>query len=331
MRKPWTGWLLLIGLSLFQGIPEQAWAVTHARVDNALDEYEVNGDLTYVRTETRDITLMTDRALRRLDRSAHTFYPDKQTLEVVEAWVDQPDGSRVAVEKSSIFTRPSAASQSAPGFVNSLTTTVLFPRLRPGSHTHVVLRHVQKTPALLGFNVHNLNEYAWDTVRDETRIHVAADVPLHWRARGGFTVEDHTENGIRHLVAHIDNTPGREDEPAMVSHLDFMPLFLATSLPNAEAVGAIIERASAGRAAVTPEIEALAARISGDRSGLDAVKGGAPVIDTNFQLRNADLFFDLKVRKARDCRQTRAHVFRDIPQGVEIVSEYFKRNLSPHA
>ena len=252
--------------------PSQSSRVVHARVDRSSQVFDVNRDLTYTRTDSQDTTLFTDRALRRLDRSVLTFYPEKQSVEVVEAWVDQPDGSRVPVQAGGIFTRPSAASQSAPGFVNSQTTTVLFPRLIPGSRTHIVWRFVQKTPPLLGLNTYNVNTYEWDTGHDETRVNIPADVPYAWRARGGFQVEDTTYAGIRHIVAHIDNTGGREDEPAMVDHMDFMPLFLGTTLANLEATGAIIHQASEGRAAVTPEIAALAAHIAGDRVGLDAVR-----------------------------------------------------------
>ena len=270
MGRLWVGVLLLIGTMLSAAFAREP--VRHARVDRSVAVYDVNPDLTFTRTETRDTTLFTDRALRQLDRAFDTFYPDKQSLEVVEAWVDQPDGTRDPVEKTSIFTRPSAASQSAPGFVNSLTTTVLFPRLTHGSRTHIVWRFTQKTPPLLGFNAENVIPFDTDVGLDETRIDIPSTVPLVWRARGGFVVDDETKDGIRHLDAHIDAVRGREQEPAMVSNEDFMPLFLATTLPSAEAVGAIVYRESEGRATVTPEIAALSARIAGGRTGLDAAR-----------------------------------------------------------
>ena len=255
----------------------------HARVDRAIDAYTVNRDLTYTRTLTEDMTVLTDRGLMMFDRSAETFYPDKQTLELVEAWVDRPGGERVPVEKSSIFTRPSTAAQSAPGFVNSQTTTVLFPRLSPGARTHIVWRFIEKTPSLLGFNTHNLNNFHWQTVSDETRIDIPADVPLFWRSRGGYTVEDSTEDGIRHIVARIQNTPEREDEPSTVDHFDFMPLFLATSNANLEEVGALIDRLSEGRADPTPDIAGLASTIAGDRTGLDAARAIHAWVTTNIR------------------------------------------------
>ena len=251
----------------------RAWAehTVHARIDHDIATYEVHRDLTWVLVEEVDLTLFTQRGIHANDRSAWTFYPDKQTLELVEAWVDQPDGTRVAVPASSIFTRPSAATQSAPGFVDSLTTTVLFPQLREGSRTHVVWRRTQRTPGLFGFNVRDEADYQWDTGVDETRITIPAEVDLHWRARG-VEVTDRTEDGIRHLTARMHDLSGEDVEPMMVSTDDFQPMFEATTLPDMATLGAIVYRESKDRAAVTPEISTLAARIVGTRTGLDAAR-----------------------------------------------------------
>jgi hypothetical protein len=270
MTRAWVCLILMAGSVLARAAASEP--AVHARIDRDVAVYSVNRDLTFTRTETHDATLYTDRALRQLDRLEETFYPDQQTLEVVEAWVEQPDGVRLEVANSGIFTRPSHAAESAPGFVNSLTTTVLFPRLRHGSRTHVVWRLTQKVPPLLGFNAYNLNIFGWDTGRDETRIDIPADVFLRWGARGGFVVRDTVADGMRHIAAYIENTRGREEEPAMVDPFDFMPLFVATSLPNMEAAGAALWRASKDRAEVTPEIAALASRIAGGKTGLEAAR-----------------------------------------------------------
>ena len=262
----------LVALTLLLPCWAAAEPVVHARYDSNVVHYVVQRDLTYVMTETIDTTLFTRRALQALDRAAFTFYPDKQKLDLVEAWVIQPDGSRVAVPPASIFTRPTAAAQSAPGFTNSQTTTVLFPQLQPGSHTHAVWRLTQFKPTMFGFDARNINIFDWDTGIDETRIDLPADVPLVWKARGGFEVTDDTEHGTRHIVAHIRDTKGRETEPGMVSQWDFMPLFEATTLKSFEEIGAIVYRDAAGKAAVTPAIQALADRIAGQRTGLDAAR-----------------------------------------------------------
>jgi transglutaminase-like putative cysteine protease len=251
-----------------------AWAqpVTHARLDKSLDRFVVARDLTYVETSEQDTTLLTQRGLRAGERAAFSFYPDKQALEVVEAWVDQPDGSRVVVPPGSIFTRPSAASQSAPGFTGSLTTTVLFPQLREGSRTHVLWRRAQKVPPLLGVNVMNQALLEWATGEDATEIEIPADLPFHWRSRGNFAVQEHVADGIRRIRASIHDLPAQEAERNSVSSSDYQPMFLATTQPNLEAIGALYYRQSQDRVAVTPEIAALAARIVGDRTGREAAR-----------------------------------------------------------
>ncbi|HTC09343.1 MAG TPA: DUF3857 domain-containing protein [Acetobacteraceae bacterium] len=250
-----------------------AWAehTVHVRIDHDIATYDVHRDLTWTMTDTIDVTLLTRHGIQTADRSAWTFSPDKQSLDLVEAWVDQPDGTRILVPASSVFTRPSAATQNAPGFVNSMTTTVLFPQLREGSHTHVVWRVTQKTPGLFGFNARDEASFQWDTVDDEARINIPADVALHWRTRG-YAVTDQTQDGIRRIVARAHDLPGQEVEPKMVATADFQPTFEATTLPDKAAIGAIIYRASQDRATVTPEIAALAERIVGPRTGRDAAR-----------------------------------------------------------
>jgi Domain of Unknown Function with PDB structure (DUF3857)/Transglutaminase-like superfamily/Domain of Unknown Function with PDB structure (DUF3858) len=243
----------------------------HARVDRDIAVYDVHPDLTWVETNTLDMTLYTPRGIHANDRSAWTYYPDKQSLDLVAAWVDQPDGTRIVVPSDGIFTRPSAASQNAPGFVNSLTTTVLFPQLRPGSRIHVEWRLTQKTPGTFGFNARNEGYYAWDTHLDDTMINIPADIPLHLEERG-FAVTNEVKDGIRHVVAQIHDLPGQDAEPAMVATSDFQPVFEATTLPSMAAMGAIIYRESKDKAAVTPEIAALAQKIVGTATGLEAAR-----------------------------------------------------------
>jgi transglutaminase-like putative cysteine protease len=252
--------------------PARAEPVAHVRIDHSDVLYVVNPDQTFAETATIDRTLLTTRGIQLRDRSTVSFYPDQQKLEVLEAWVDQPDGTRLQVGPESRFTRPSAASQDAPGFTASLTTTIVYPQLRPGSRTHLKFRRVQTTAPILGFNAWSEAELEDTTLQDRMEIDLPAGLSLHWRTRGPVTVTDSTEGGIRRIVAEMPPTEGQEPERSAVDTSDFQPIFLATTLPDLEAVGAIYYRQSQGRAVVTPEIAALAASIAGERTGLDAAR-----------------------------------------------------------
>ncbi len=249
-----------------------AQPVTHARLDRLERHYEVRPDLSYVETTDIDYTLISARGIRERERSTNSFYPASQSLEVVEAWVDEPDGARIVVGKDGQFTRPSEAAENAPGFTGSQTTTILYPQLREGSRTHVRWRLTQKTPPLLGFDVWAQPPMETAVTLGRVVIDAPADLPLHWSARGGFEVSDRSAGGMRHIEAAIHGTEAEEAERNMVAASDFQPLFLATSLPRLEEMGAIYWRQSHDKAVVTPQLAALAAKLARGRTGEAAAR-----------------------------------------------------------
>ncbi len=244
---------------------------------------QLNPDLTYVETIEQEYTFLTNAGISLADRDYVPFHPKSQSLELVEAYVIQPDGSRVDAPPGARFTRPSQAAQDTPGFTGGETTTVLFPQLREGSRTHVTWRLTQKTPPVLGFNLAIRPLLEWPTTHMTVRIDAPPGLALRWAQRGGFVVGDTVADGTRHITARLDDVPGQEAEREMVSPSDFLPMFAATTLPSAEELGAIYHRQAADRAEVTPEIAALAARIAGDRTGLDAARAIHDWIATNIR------------------------------------------------
>ena len=262
---------ILVLLCLFAG-PAWAEVVVHARLDRSVASYHLNYALGYVLTSTQDWSLLTQRGLGLRDRASFLFYPSKQSVELVEAWVDQPDGTRVMVPPSSVFTRITPMASNVVGFVSSRTMTVLFPQLRIGSRTHVVWKLDRAAPAPLGFSTFSMPEFEWDTAINETRIELPATIPFTWRARGGYIVTDTSEDGVRKIVARITDHGAQDVEPGMVNVNDFQPQFQATSLPDFETIGAVTAQAAKGTAAVQPGLQALADRIVGDLHGEAAAR-----------------------------------------------------------
>lgn len=254
-------------------ISAPAWADSSPlRRDLWAVSIKLNSDFTYTETIEQEYSFRTKAAIPLADRDYVPFYPKSQSLELVEAYVIQPDGTRVDVPEAARFTRPSQASQDTPGFTGSETTTVLFPQLRVGSRTHVVWRLTQKTPAVLGFNIAVRPLLEWPTAHMRVRIEAPAALPLRWGERGGFAVTDATAGGTRTIEAKIDDVEGQDAERDMVAPSDLLPMFAATTLPSSEALGAIYYGQSAAKADVTPEIAAKAAEIVGDKTGLDAAR-----------------------------------------------------------
>jgi hypothetical protein len=268
MRPSRLAWLLSLPLSY----PAAAAATDHARLDDWTLNFSVRPDLTYTETFSQDWTLLTDRGVAANNKDAVTFYPKSQRLELLDAWVKEPDGTVIKVRPDGVFTRPSQAAQNAPGFTEAQTTTVVFPQLHPGSRTHVAWRLTQTAPPLNGLNV-------WLQPPEESpsrHIAVTIDTPesmdFRTAVRGGFAQETILEGGRRIITAAIENTKGETPEPVSVDASDYAPLFLATSQTSPQEVGAIYARESAKRVAVTPEIAALAEKIAGQKTGLDAAR-----------------------------------------------------------
>jgi transglutaminase-like putative cysteine protease len=247
-------------------------AVLHSRLDDWTMRFKVAADLTYTESFSQDWTLLTERGVAQNTRDAVTFHPKSQSLTLVEAWVTQADGTRLTVPADAVFTRPSAAAQDAPGFTASETMTVVFPQLHPGSRTHVAWRLTQNTAPVNGFNV-------WLQVPVEVsarHIGLTLETPvglrLHTAFRGRFRDHTSAQGGTRLEQVSIGDTRALNPEPNAVASSDYQPMFLATSLPDEAAIGAIYARQSAAMARPTPEIAALAARIVGGKTGIDAAR-----------------------------------------------------------
>src|SRR5262249_23693963 len=65
--------------------------------------------------------------------------------------------------------------------------------------------------------------------------------------------------------------------------------------------------------------------------GLHAIERGAAIVDADIELRNANLLFELQVDKPQNIGEELAQVLRDADERVELVAEYFQRDLGAHA
>lgn len=234
-------------------------------------EYEVAADKTYVQLQTLEVRVDSAAHIVGLGTTSFTFDPSDETLSVVEAWVQQPDGTRLEVPPGNIFTRPSAAAQTTPGFVGTQTTTIEFPGLRVGSIVHSKFRHEAKTPDMFGFNVAFRLGLAAST-RLEVQIRSPESLPLFYGARGAFVTRETRSEGMRIVETSIDVGAAPQAEPQMVSPFDVGPVFAATTLGGSEEMGALYAAGSADRTQVTPEIAALARSIVGTAQGRDAAR-----------------------------------------------------------
>ncbi|NEO30662.1 MAG: DUF3857 domain-containing protein [Symploca sp. SIO3C6] len=246
--------------------------IENIRVDNYESSYTLNSDYTYSEMMTQRFTLLTPLGVNQGQRVAKTYYPESQSLELIEAYVIQPDGKKIEVSKDNIFTRPTPESQNAPGFSSSLTTTVVFPQLQIGSEIFVKWKLIQKTPPLLGFNIVDSPSFYAQTVKRTVKIIIPDSLELNWKHRGDYAVTAQTRNRQRIITAVIENQPARKPEAAMVSLIDVSPVFVASSLSSWEEVGKLYWQQEHSKVEVTSEIKELANKITGNKQGREAAR-----------------------------------------------------------
>jgi hypothetical protein len=153
-----------------------------------------------------------------------------------------------------------------------VTQNVLFPQLRVGSQTRVKWRFEQRGKPLLGFNYSWRPSFMLPVEQARIKITYKDDVPLRFDARGGFAVQESAARGERVVEAELRDYAGQLPEKAMVSPRDLCPEFVATTLDRWETIGARFHAAVADKIESTPEIDALAATIVGERVGLEAAR-----------------------------------------------------------
>ena len=242
------------------------------RIDERVLDITLADDMTFEGT-LRVVTTVTGAAgLADAQQASLSYDPATHELELVSAKVVEPDGTVHVVDDSRVFERPSDVAQGAPGYVSAVTTSVLFPQLRVGSQTHVEWRFAEHTRGLIGFTHAWRPSFALPVTEARIRIRHPASVPLRFHADEPFRVASLRDGDEVLVEATLRDYAGQVPQRAMVAPGDVVPRFVASTHPSWESLGALLHEAVTPQVQVTPEIEALAARIVGERQGLDAAR-----------------------------------------------------------
>lgn len=244
-----------------------AETVTNLREDFTQISIHLNADQTYETRMIEKTTLLTPRGIMQGQSTSETFFPDRQKEVLVKAYVKQPDGKIIPVTKANVFTRPSQASQDAPGFSNSLTTTVLFPQVVPGSQTYVEWQETQFKPSEFGFNFMISPDFPAEVDRQDITLNLPVDMALHLAARGGYQIQTTLVNHRKIIHVIFQHKPEQIPENNMVDPLDFNPVFIASTVASWKEIGNIYWAHAKSKTVVTPKIQALAAKIVGSAQG----------------------------------------------------------------
>lgn len=117
----------------------------------AWDTYTLEPDGRYVH-DTDYVTLVrNERGAHERAQIAFAYAESRQTLEVIEAFTETPDGRKIAVPADKILIRESPVAAGAPMFADIKVTTIVFPDVEVNSKLHYRVRRTEKEPLFPGY------------------------------------------------------------------------------------------------------------------------------------------------------------------------------------
>ena len=227
---------------------------------------------------TTRIRILTQGAVQSVSQQVLRFIEGMETLETVEAYTEKPDGRRVVIDPTTIFTRDGASGLQTTYLRDLKQRTLIFPDVAVGDT--LVMTHNKETvqtlfPGQFMYTDVVPRSRAFDSF--ELTIEAPAALPLQVGTTG-TGVSDRVEiagDSRRHFVS-IGPAPYRPEEIGAVAAIDRDPAVLVSTFKSYEELGQAYGAAAYPKMAPTPDIVALANEIT---SGINDKRAQAAAID----------------------------------------------------
>ena len=230
----------------------------------------VRPDLTAVTIATVRLKILRDSAIRSLGQRSLTSHESTYPLEVIEAFTEKSNGTKVAVDEAQIITRDAATGLNAVYQRDTKSKTLIFPDIEVGDtlvYTYRVNKIDNRFPGHFFLSVTLPQAIPYDTYR--LTVDAPKAVALRTHVRGdGLSYETADAGDDRRHVFSYRPKSWTHDEPGSVSSADRDPQLVVTSFKDEAELGASYWSSMKDKDVVTPEIQALADEITkgvGDR------------------------------------------------------------------
>ncbi len=226
----------------------------------------VHPDLTALTETTVRLKILRDSAIHSLGQRSLTSIESTYPLELIEAFTEKSNGTKVAVDEAQIITRDAATGLNAVYQRDTKTKTLIFPDIEVGDtlvYSYRVNRIDKRYPGHIFFNATLPQSIPYDTYR--LTVDAPKALALRTRIRGDGLSYESVDAGddVRHVFSYRPKiwTP---DERGAVSFVDRDPQLVITSFKDEVELGANYWSSMKDKDVVTPEIQALADEITKD-------------------------------------------------------------------
>ena len=227
------------------------------------DTFDVNSDGSYREVSEVQFRIETSEGISLFGVERLPYASSREALEVREAWILQPDGSKIIIPPESIRTQEEGAGGGSTDFSDTKYKVIVFPQVRVGSRLYWRTESVVRTPLFKG-QFWNSYVMATDLRVDDWQvaINVPAGMSLYIEKRG-------VDGGLQSGSADSDHYRFAYQRPTFVapeevavSTADYADILQISTLVNAAAVGKLFHEHAASKAAVTEPIRALSEKLT---------------------------------------------------------------------
>jgi hypothetical protein len=262
-----TALLILLTLVPSSALAEQPYEPAIS-VERFVDKFIVNMDGSYRQTLEVAYRIETPQAVASEGTQRVSYPSSRETIESVEAWIIQPDGTKIIVPPESIRTQDEDTGDGSSKFSDTKYKVIVFPQVHVGSRLYWKSESFVHTPLFPG-------QFFQDTTMSphfrvahwELDITLPPGEALYVEKRGvEGGLESRTVDGDYYRFTYERPTVVPPDE-ATVSEDDYADLLRVSTLPDVLAVGTLYHVNAAPKAAVTDRIQALAQKLTTGLTG----------------------------------------------------------------
>ena len=258
------GWLfVLMGLAvpvLAQDLNTQA---AHFKVRRFVVHWTLQSDASSVKEIEVEREALTPTGAQLIGKYAQQINPQLQTMELVKAYTQKPDGRQIPVSPDGIQVQKGIATAlTGVSWPDGQIHQVTFADLQVGDRAYWHVRIHQHTPELPGWA--RFYEYLPPNMAfDEALIRIEAPQSLHLNLQSQGWRETRQQNGqnIVHLFERSQPEP-RLVDPNGVNTFNAFPRVVASTLGEHTELGRLFDQKARAQVRVTDEVKRLAESIT---------------------------------------------------------------------
>lgn len=238
-----------------------------ATIEKDQRTYLINANGTAAMTRDLAIRINSVPAIAKFANQAFDYNATLETLDIVDAYTEKPDGRRVPVPPDRIREQQAQGSRDTTLFADERIKVAIFPQVEVGDRLVMQIRQNQ-IAALIPGQFQDIVMPPEQAAPQQRLIYdLPADMALYADARG-------------YVARPVDAAPGRkryqyeyaehdraEHERGAVSPLDVADRLVVSTMADYAALAAAYERGAQGKAAVSPAIRALGESITRGADG----------------------------------------------------------------